>query len=411
MQELSLSELNFQIKKTIEEQLDASYWVVAEIAQIQVNSSGHCYLELVQKEEDKVVAKARATIWAYSYRNISAWFEKIAGSNLQSGMRILANAKVTFHEVYGLSLNIKDIDPSYTLGEREKSRQEVIRKLEEDGIMEMNQELELPLVPQKIAVISSETAAGYGDFINQLETNLFGFKVHHQLYAASMQGDKAPESIINALHAIIDNDSIDLIVIIRGGGSQLDLDCFDNYDLCSHIAQFPLPILTGIGHERDTSIADMVAHTQLKTPTAVAEFIIIGFSAYQVNIDDLFSTISAIATDHISVEKNNLIQLISSINIHTNSVLHRSKMLLDTISQNISHFSSIQLLKNKTRLLSINEKINLLNPNHLLKRGYSLLMKNNKPVSKVKKGDKIEIITALQRIQSTVEETTKNNHL
>lgn len=411
MQELSLSELNFQIKKTIEEQLDASYWVVAEIAQIQVNSSGHCYLELVQKEEDKVVAKARATIWAYSYRNISAWFEKIAGSNLQSGMRILANAKVTFHEVYGLSLNIKDIDPSYTLGEREKSRQEVIRKLEEDGIMEMNQELELPLVPQKIAVISSETAAGYGDFINQLETNLFGFKVHHQLYAASMQGDKAPESIINALHAIIDNDSIDLIVIIRGGGSQLDLDCFDNYDLCSHIAQFPLPILTGIGHERDTSIADMVAHTQLKTPTAAAEFIINGFSTYQVNIDDLFSTISAIATDHISVEKNNLTQLTSSINIHTNSVLHRSKMLLDTISQNISHFSSIQLLKNKTRLLSINEKINLLNPNHLLKRGYSLLMKNNKPVSKVKKGDKIEIITALQRIQSTVEETTKNNHL
>lgn len=411
MQELSLSELNFQIKKTIEEQLDASYWVVAEIAQVQVNSSGHCYLELVQKEEDKVVAKARATIWAYSYRNISAWFEKIAGSNLQSGMRILANAKVTFHEVYGLSLNIKDIDPSYTLGEREKSRQEVIRKLEEDGIMEMNQELELPLVPQKIAVISSETAAGYGDFINQLETNLFGFKVHHQLYAASMQGDKAPESIINALHAIIDNDSIDLIVIIRGGGSQLDLDCFDNYDLCSHIAQFPLPILTGIGHERDTSIADMVAHTQLKTPTAAAEFIINGFSTYQVNIDDLFSTISAIATDHISVEKNNLTQLTSSINIHTNSVLHRSKMLLDTISQNISHFSSIQLLKNKTRLLSINEKINLLNPNHLLKRGYSLLMKNNKPVSKVKKGDKIEIITALQRIQSTVEETTKNNHL
>lgn len=411
MQELSLSELNFQIKKTIEEQLDASYWVVAEIAQIQVNSSGHCYLELVQKEEDKVVAKARATIWAYSYRNISAWFEKIAGSNLQSGMRILANAKVTFHEVYGLSLNIKDIDPSYTLGEREKSRQEVIRKLEEDGIMEMNQELELPLVPQKIAVISSETAAGYGDFINQLETNLFGFKVHHQLYAASMQGDKAPESIINALHAIIDNDSIDLIVIIRGGGSQLDLDCFDNYDLCSHIAQFPLPILTGIGHERDTSIADMVAHTQLKTPTAAAEFIINGFSTYQVNIDDLFSTISTIATDHISVEKNNLTQLTSSINIHTNSVLHRSKMLLDTISQNISHFSSIQLLKNKTRLLSINEKINLLNPNHLLKRGYSLLMKNNKPVSKVKKGDKIEIITALQRIQSTVEETTKNNHL
>lgn len=248
MQELSLSELNLQIKKTLEEQLAASYWVVAEIAQIQVNHSGHCYLELVQKEDGQVVAKARATIWAYSYRNISAWFEKITGSDLQSGMRILANTKVTYHEVYGLSLNIKDIDPSFTLGEREKARQEVIQKLEADGIMEMNQNLELPIVPQNIAIISSETAAGYGDFINQIDNNSFGFNIHHKLYPASMQGDQAPESIINALHQIIEDESIELVVIIRGGGSQLDLDCFDDYDLCSHIAQFPLPILTGIGH-------------------------------------------------------------------------------------------------------------------------------------------------------------------
>ena len=413
MQELSLSELNLQIKKTLEEQLAASYWVVAEIAQIQVNHSGHCYLELVQKEDGKVVAKARATIWAYSYRNISAWFEKITGSGLQSGMRILANTKVTYHEVYGLSLNIKDIDPSFTLGEREKARQEVIRKLEADGIMEMNQSLELPIVPQNIAIISSETAAGYGDFINQIDNNSFGFSIHHKLYPASMQGDQAPESIINALHQIIEDESIELVVIIRGGGSQLDLDCFDDYDLCSHIAQFPLPILTGIGHERDTSISDMVAHTQLKTPTAVAEFIIQGFGAYQVNIEDLFSTISTIASNHIVKEKEFLNQVSASLILNTNSIVQSNKAKLNNLVQNIDHYSSFQFSNNHANLKSIEEKINLLNPTSILERGYSLIYKNGKslPLEIVKKGDKIDIITAHQRLKSTVDEVIKNTEL
>lgn len=413
MQELSLSELNLQIKKTLEEQLAASYWVVAEIAQVQVNHSGHCYLELVQKEDGQVVAKARATIWAYSYRNMSAWFEKITGSDLQSGMRILANAKVTFHEVYGLSLNIKDIDPSFTLGEREKARQEVIQKLEEDGIMDMNKELELPLVPQNVAIISSETAAGYGDFIDQLETNVFGFKIHHQLFAASMQGDQAAESIINALHQILEEESIELVVIVRGGGSQLDLDCFDDYDLCSHIAQFPIPVITGIGHERDTSIADMVAHTQLKTPTAVAEFIIQGFSAYQVNIHDLFATISTFASSLIMKEKEILNQASASIILHTNSTVQSNKANLNTLAQNIHHYSSFQFSNNHAHLKSIEEKINLLNPKHILDRGYSVIYKNGKTIlfEIAMKGDKIEIITAHQNIKSTVDEAIENTKL
>lgn len=413
MQELSLSELNLQIKKTLEEQLAASYWVVAEIAQIQVNHSGHCYLELVQKEDGQVVAKARATIWAYSYRNISAWFEKITGSDLQSGMRILANTKVTYHEVYGLSLNIKDIDPSFTLGEREKARQEVIQKLEADGIMEMNQNLELPIVRQNIAIISSETAAGYGDFINQIDNNSFGFNIHHKLYPASMQGDQAPESIINALHQIIEDESIELVVIIRGGGSQLDLDCFDDYDLCSHIAQFPLPILTGIGHERDTSIADMVAHTQLKTPTAVAEFIIQGFGAYQTNIEDLFSTISAIASNYIAKEKELLNQVSASIILNTNTIVQSNKAKLNYLVQNIDHYSSFQFSNNHSNLKSIEEKINLLNPKSIIERGYSVIYKNGKSLQSeiVKKGDKIEIITAHQRLTSTVDEAIKNTEL
>ncbi len=413
MQELSLSELNLQIKKTLDEQLEASYWVVAEIAQIQVNSSGHCYLELVQKEGNQVIAKARATIWAYSYRNISAWFSRITGNDLTVGMRVLANTKVTYHEVYGLSLNIKDIDPSFTLGEREKARQEVIAKLEGDGVMEMNRELTLPLVPQNIAIISSETAAGYGDFINQLESNNLGFKVHHQLFSASMQGDKAPESIIRALHQIIENNRFEAVVIIRGGGSQLDLDCFDEYELCSHIAQFPIPVITGIGHERDTSIADMVAHTQLKTPTAVAEFILDGMEAYLSNMLDIFSNIGAIAASYIGQEKELLSQISTSIALKASNLTLKNKGLLHLFMDKISHSSQFYFLNRKNHIASIEQKITLLNPLHLLKRGYALPYKNGTPLnnSVVKKGDSIEIITASQRIKTTVDKTVKTPRL
>ncbi len=412
MQELSLSELNLQIKKTLEDQLNSSYWIVAEIAQLQLNSSGHCYLELVQKEGNQVIAKARATIWAYSYRNISAWFARITGNDLAVGMRILANTKVTYHEVYGLSLNIKDIDPAYTLGEREKAKQEVIAKLESDGVMEMNKELSLPIVPQKIAVISSETAAGYGDFLNQLEENGFGYKVHHHLIPASMQGDKAPESIINALHKIIDSE-VEVVVLIRGGGSQLDLDCFDDYELCSHIAQFPLPILTGIGHERDTSIADMVSHTQLKTPTAVAEFIIQGFNAFDTSLNDLFSSISTIGESYIQVEKENLTQLLGRLNLRTQQLVQSNNSQLDHIKQNIEHKSEAQLTRNKNKLTSIEQKINLLNPVHLLKRGYSVLHQNGKPIGdyKLSINDEVEIITANQNLKSTINSIRNNKDL
>jgi exodeoxyribonuclease VII large subunit len=410
MQELSLSELNLKIQQTLEEQLASSYWVVAEITQLQINQSGHCYLELVQKEEGKVIAKARATIWAYSYRNISAWFEKITGTQLNAGMRILANAKVTFHEVYGLSLNVKDIDPSFTLGEREKARQEVIQKLESDGVMEMNRGIELPDVPQKIAIISSETAAGYGDFIDQLINNSYGFNVHYQFFPSTMQGDKAPESIINSLHQIYDANNAELVVIIRGGGSQLDLDCFDDYELCSHIAQFPLPVLTGIGHERDTSIADMVAHTQLKTPTAVAEFIIQGFGVFMANLEDLFNTISSIAGINITSEKEALLYLSSNITQRASLNVHNTKSELVSIIQKLKYLSSKQFIAGTNYINSIEQKIELLNPTNLLNKGYSLSYLNGKPIKKQKisKGDKIETITASQRICSTVDKTLKH---
>ncbi|MCB0497707.1 MAG: exodeoxyribonuclease VII large subunit [Cyclobacteriaceae bacterium] len=413
MQELTLSELNQQIKKTLEEQLERSYWVIAEIGQIQINQSGHCYLELVQKENNQVVAKAKATIWAYAYRNISAWFERIAGSELTMGMKILANATVNFHEVYGLSLNIKDIDPSYTLGEREKARQGVIRKLEQDGIMDMNKGLPLPIVPQKIAIISAETAAGYGDFINQLENNLYGYKIHHRLYQSVMQGVKAAESIVEALHQIHSNNSVDLVVIIRGGGSQLDLDCFDDYELCSHIAQFPLPILTGIGHERDTTIADMVAHTQLKTPTAVAEFLLQGFMSFQAQVEDYFNSIRTSTLGRLGVEKEVIYTIQSGIKHYAELQIHRQDTLLNSLTQSIKHITRAQIKAAKNSLSTLEQKIDLINPKHILQKGYAIVYKNGKPIGDktVASGDTLETVTARQKIKSTVNTTTSLKNL
>jgi len=280
MDHLSLLELNKLIQDTLKNNLEPSYWIVAEIGELKVNQKGHCYLELLQNEESKVIARVRATIWSNTYRNLSTWFQGITGQPLAEGMKILANIKISFHELYGFSLNIQDIDASYTIGEKEKIRQEVINQLVNDGVFEMNKELTLPLVPQKVAVISSPTAAGYGDFMQHIDENPYAYRVNTKLYEAIMQGSEAPASIIQALHNVNEIGVYDLVVLIRGGGSQLDLACFDNYELCSHLAQFPLPVLTGIGHERDDTIADMVAHTKLKTPTAVAEFILQGLAAF-----------------------------------------------------------------------------------------------------------------------------------
>jgi exodeoxyribonuclease VII large subunit len=278
MEHLSLYELNKKISEALANNLEPSYWVVAEIGQIQTNRKGHCYLELVEKEDDQIKAKTRATIWSYTYRNLSTWFEGITGQSLKAGMKILFNATIQYHEIYGFSLNIRDIDAQYTLGERAKKRQEIIERLREDGVFEMNKELRLPTVPQNIAVISSETAAGFGDFMDQIVGNDYGYEVEIELFNAVMQGEEAASSIIDAMHQVFENiGNYDLLVIIRGGGATLDLDCFDNYDLGSHVAQFPIPVITGIGHERDETITDMVAHTKMKTPTAVAEFIISGF--------------------------------------------------------------------------------------------------------------------------------------
>jgi exodeoxyribonuclease VII large subunit len=287
---LRLSELNNRIKGVLQEAFPTTVWVIAEISEMKVNRSGHCYLVLVEKDEDsdEIRAQARGTIWSYTFRMLRPFFETTAGRALSEGMKVLVNASVEFHPLYGFSLNIRDIDPTYTLGDMARKRLEIINRLKGEGIFEMNKDLELPMVPQKVAVISSSTAAGYQDFQNQLNNNAYGYRFYTHLFPALMQGNQASESIIAALeHIYLYEDFFDVVVIIRGGGSQLDLSCFDDYELAFHITQFPLPVITGIGHEKDDTISDMVAHTRMKTPTAVAEFLVAGVMQFEVHLDEL----------------------------------------------------------------------------------------------------------------------------
>ena len=352
MEHFSLFELNKLINEVLVKNLEPSYWIVAEIGEMRHNRNGHCYLELVEKEDDKIKAKSRATIWSYTYRNLSGWFEAITGESLKPGMKILCNATIQFHEVYGFSLNIKDIDAQYTLGERAKRKQDIIAKLQDDGIFDMNKELELPTVPQKIAVISSETAAGYGDFMDHLVNNEYAYSFDIQLFNSTMQGDQAEASIVDSMHQVFGRiDDFDLLVIIRGGGASLDLDCFDSYDIGSHIAQFPIPVITGIGHERDETIADLVAHTKIKTPTAVAEFIISGTRNFELQLDEHFSILANKLNHSIEEELVILDQLTNRFQRNAQELLIDQHMKLNGLKQHLK-FSQQNMLKAHDQLFS-----------------------------------------------------------
>lgn len=275
---ITLSELQRHIKQALEGALPLPVWVVAEVSELKVNYSGHCYLELVEKSEPArggtpiPRAQARAVIWRQQYAMLSAYFEAETGSRLAAGMKILAKVLVSYHELYGLSLQITDLDASYTLGEVERQKQMTIAQLRADGVWDMNREQELPLLTQRVAIVSSAAAAGYRDFCNELQQGGYAFRT--TLFDAVVQGQAAEESICAALAAVAERqEEFDVVVIIRGGGSASDLSCFNSYRLCSYVAQFPLPVVTGIGHDKDTSVADMVAHTPLKTPTAVAAWL------------------------------------------------------------------------------------------------------------------------------------------
>ena len=430
MQQITLYQLNRLIQETLDHHLERSYWVVAEIGEIRVNQKGHCYLELVEKEENKLLAKIRANIWAYDFYNLNSLFRSVTGQPLKAGMKILSRAVVQFHELYGLSLHIKDLDPNYTLGERARHRQQVIERLTSEQILHHNKRLPLPLVPQRVAVISSRTAAGYGDFMDQLMGNAMGYAFKVELFEAVMQGDQAERSIIKALQTAGSvQHQFDLVVLIRGGGAQLDLDCFDNYALALEITRCPLPVVTGIGHQRDDTVADMVAHTKMKTPTAVAEFLLNGMEAFEQQLNYQADQIKQLAMEQLSDQRNRLFGLMKNLDhgarITLSGKKHKLALLnqklsssamgvLKTNQQKVSHFQGLMrkspysIIAGKRQQLQLLEaKISLADPVNILNRGYSITYLNGKvltPDTEVNIGDKIDTRLSSKTITSNVTE-------
>lgn len=454
---LKLSDLNMEVQRIIHDNFPDNVWVIAEISEIKINASGHCYLELTEKDPDteRIKARARATIWSFTFRMLKPYFETTTGYELKAGIKILVSVKVEFHEVYGYSLNITEIDPTYTLGDIERKRQEIIARLQKEGVINMNKELSLPLVPQKIAVISSETAAGYKDFINQLEKNPYGYQFYCFLFPSIMQGDQAEASIIRAFEKIYHHEHFfDAVALIRGGGSKADLSTFDNYNIAIHITQFPLPVLTGIGHEQDDTITDMVAHMKLKTPTALAEFLVgraHDFDQMLFNAESKLTRLvdSLIGYNHklLAASRERFIAMINMQTEHEKQNLRSypekigtvTSRLLETLSVNIRlssrHFTSTSRTFLRTYALLLNNLISPLhpavhnyferkknqidlyhhtnmgmNPYNIFERGYSITLLKGKPLRDtryVNRGDIIE--TRLNKGALTSEVREKRN--
>jgi exodeoxyribonuclease VII large subunit len=454
---LSLLELNMLIKGIISENTAKCYWVTGEVAGLKVNTSGHCYLELIQKDEDggMIVARNRAIIWAQKFRLIKPYFETTTGQMLTDGINILVKVSIEYHEVYGLSLGILDIEPAFTVGEMALRRQKIIERLITEGVVDMNKEIQLPRLCQKIAVISSATAAGFEDFREQLLNNPYGYIFYLKLFPAAMQGDEAEPSIIAALDRIYRHESFfDAVAIIRGGGSQTDLNCFNNYWLAYNVTQFPLPVLTGIGHEQDDSVVDLVANTRLKTPTAVAAFLTDRMANLEAELNDTTAQLIGLTRESIESGLNILNRQISGYHISLNNSLvrHRGRLMQYNmhlqgssrqrtgliereIERKVSKlvFRAGSVPHEKRRILAANERMmrqsmqhklkragqNLeyinkrlpdFDPQKVLERGYSITMKEGvvvKDASLLDEDERIETILYKGRIESVIKRNKK----
>lgn len=383
---ISLFELNRLLRETIKSELPDEYWVEAELSECR-ESRGHCYMELIEKDERTAtpIAKASAKCWASKWTVVRPYFERTTGQQLHTGMKVLLKVYAQFHEAYGFSWIVTDIDPTYTLGDMARKRQEIIRQLKEEGVFDLQKELSLPLFCQHVAVISSETAAGYGDFCNQLSNNAYGFQFQTWLFPATMQGEGVEQSIIQALNRInAVSDEFDCVVIIRGGGATSDMSGFDTLALAENVANFPLPIITGIGHERDESILDMISFQRVKTPTAAAEFLISHLSEVLEVINDSQERITRL----FSIVKT------------------RQEAKIDTLYNQISMILMRNIAEKRHRLEILEEKTRSLDPQVLLKRGYSITLHNGKAVrdpQQLQKGDEIETRIEKGTIKSIIQ--------
>ena len=439
---LTLFELNSLVRSAVELTLADDYWVEAELAEVR-ERGGHCYMELVQKNADgaTTVARASAKCWRSAWSLVRPHFERVTGEPLHAGMKVLMQVHAQFHENYGFSWIVTDIDPTFTLGDMARKRLETIRRLKAAGVFELNKELTLPLFAQRVAVVSSETAAGYGDFCNQLAANPYGFGFSVRLFPAIMQGERTERSVISALNAInAEADSFDCVVIIRGGGATSDLSAFDSLALAENVANFPLPVITGIGHERDESVVDMVANMRAKTPTAAATLLVDNLKRTSDSIaaaqDRMLTAVSRrmdyermrlarvaeripVLFSLVSVRQSARIEALSArLRAAVRLGLDSASRCIDSLSAAMAPAAMRRLTAESHRLELLSQRVAAADPDRLLKRGYSITLHNGRAVrsaGELKAGD--EIVTRLGRgtVSSTVDgrrneknTTTKN---
>ena len=422
---LTLYELNSLVRETIEEELHQEYWVEAELSEVR-EVRGHCYMQLVQYDrseeggkrkryENTPIAQASAKCWQSSWQLLRPYFEKETGQRLHAGMKVLLQVYAQFHETYGFSWIVTDIDPTYTMGDMARKRQEIIRVLKDEGVFDLQKELPLPLFCQRIAVISSANAAGYGDFVNQLENNEYGFQFHTRLFPAVMQGEDVEKSVIAALEQIFrgsgdmeargNENAFDCVVIIRGGGATADLSGFDTLALAENVANFPLPIITGIGHERDESILDMVSHTRVKTPTAAAAFLIDHLKEVLEVLNDAQERITRYAQQKLSTLDAQLSVVAEAIPRLFSVVKTRQDARLDSMQEKMTMLIERRLETEQHRIQLVSEKVKSLDPTLLLRRGYSITLHNGKvvkDVSVLNTGDELETRLAHGSVRSKV---------
>ena len=383
---ITLLELQRHVRQCLGEQFPFPIWVSAEIADLKVNYSGHCYLELIEKAQGGnngvPTAQTRADIWRSSYSRIAAYFEAETGQRLAPGLRILAQVVVNYHELYGFSLQITELDTTFTLGDMEQQRLQTIARLKEEGVWELNRSLPIPLLVPRIAIVSSAQAAGYQDFCKELERS--GYRFQATLFEAVMQGVAAEESIIEALGCVAERyEEFDAVVIVRGGGSTSDLNCFNAYRLSSHIAQFPLPVLTGIGHDKDQSVVDMVAHTALKTPTATAGWLVERMQQIEGWLEGAAQQLHELTISRMRDAALNLEQRMGEL---------RRMAVERTLSEKLHLEQDIRLLTERItnglrfeqqRLEGASQAVESRSPHHILKLGFAIVRAENRALSSI----------------------------
>lgn len=414
---LSLFELNNLVREVIATDLSMEYWVEAELSEVR-EVRGHCYMELVQKDmfSNTPVAKASAKCWKSKWMYVRPKFEQITGQYLHTGMKVMLKVYADFHEAYGFSWIVTDINPEYTLGDMAKKRMQIIEQLKREGVFDLQKELEIPMFAQRVAVISSQNAAGFGDFTRQLTDNSYGFKFQVELFPAIMQGEGIEGSVIAALDAINERlDEFDVVVIIRGGGATSDMSGFDTLALAENVANFPLPIITGIGHDRDESVLDMISHTKVKTPTAAAALLVEHLEVVWQMLMEAENELVTVAQHRIENEKQRLSHiaekipvLFSLVKTHYENVLDKllmtiSSMINEKVSsekhnvllmeEKIKPLVDVRLQREKHHLMMLEQRVKALDPEILLKRGYSITLCKGKVVvdaSMLKSGDEVE---------------------